>query len=67
MFYKRLTLINTVVATTALMFQVTVLYPWHKDISNQITQIKEQQKKCKSNKRNKSKQTKLPKNLIYNI
>jgi hypothetical protein len=44
MFYRHLPLINTVVATTALMFQVTVLYPWHKDISNQITQIKEQQK-----------------------
>jgi hypothetical protein len=64
MFYRHLPLINTVVATTALMFQVIVFYPWHKDISNQITQIKEQQKKCKSIK---PKQPKLPKNLIYNI
>ena len=41
-FYKHLPLINCLIAGTALTFQVTVLNPWHKNISKQIEKIQSQ-------------------------
>jgi hypothetical protein len=41
MFYKKLALFNCIIASSALVFQTTVLYPWHKDISIQITRLQE--------------------------
>jgi hypothetical protein len=34
-----LPLFNFVIASSALIFQTTVLYPWHKDISKQIDKM----------------------------
>jgi len=34
--YKHLPLVTFITSATALTFQTNVLYPWHKDISNQI-------------------------------
>lgn len=41
---KALTLTNFVIATTALSFQVFVLYPWHKKLDNEFKKIKEEHK-----------------------
>ena len=42
--YKRLPVINCMISTTALLFQVTVLNPWHAKISIQINDIQKQLK-----------------------
>ena len=34
--------INLFIASTALMFQTTVLFPWHNDISSQINKLQEE-------------------------
>jgi hypothetical protein len=38
-FYKHLPLANFIVASSALTFQVTVLHPWHNELSQQIKEI----------------------------
>uniref|UniRef100_A0A6C0IF73 Uncharacterized protein n=1 Tax=viral metagenome TaxID=1070528 RepID=A0A6C0IF73_9ZZZZ len=39
MFYKKLPLVNFTLATSALIFQTTVIYPLHKDIIKQLTNL----------------------------
>ena len=38
-FFRNLPIINFCISYTALLFQIGVLYPWHKQISNQINNI----------------------------
>jgi hypothetical protein len=45
--YKHLPFLNFVISTTAFTFQVSVLYPWHEEISRKIDNELLQQKKCK--------------------
>ena len=40
--YKILPVANFVISSSALFFQVTVLYPWHKDLSKDIQKIDKQ-------------------------
>lgn len=40
--YKNLPLVNFFISTSALTFQVAVLYPWHKDISLQLDKLTKQ-------------------------
>ena len=37
--YKKLPFLNLLIATSALTFQLTVLYPWHKKLNNQLDDI----------------------------
>lgn len=37
---KHLPLINFVIATSALTFQVMVLYPWHHQLSSEFSHVK---------------------------
>jgi hypothetical protein len=39
-FSKFLPLISLVIGTTALTFQITVLYPWHIELDNEFKQLK---------------------------
>ena len=39
MFYKKLPILNFIIASSALAFQTTILYPWHNDISKQINNL----------------------------
>lgn len=36
---KYLFVTNMCISTTSLLFQITVLYPWHEKISDDITQL----------------------------
>jgi len=38
-FYTKIPVLNFVVAVSALTFQITVLYPWHQDLSKHLKQI----------------------------
>ena len=42
---KYLFLTNLSIATTSLMFQVTVLYPWHGQISKELNNLSNKLKK----------------------
>jgi len=37
--YKKLPFLNLVIATSALTFQLTILYPWHNQLSKQLDYI----------------------------
>jgi hypothetical protein len=50
--YKHLPLLNFVVSSTALTFQVTVLYPWHEQISYQLDKKLLQEKLERKQKKN---------------
>lgn len=41
-FHKYIPVVNTVVATSALAFQICVLYPWHKRLSQEFDEMKTQ-------------------------
>lgn len=41
MFFKYLPVVNFVIATSALIFQTTVLYPWHHEIDRSHHALKE--------------------------
>ena len=45
-FYNKLPIINFIIASSALTFQVSVLYPWHKEISYQIDKLGKKKCKC---------------------
>jgi hypothetical protein len=51
-FYKHLPLLNFIVASSALTFQVTVLYPWHEQISHQLDKQLLQEKLQRKQKKN---------------
>jgi len=42
-FYKHLPLLNFIISSTALTFQVSVLYPWHEEISKKMDYQLQQQ------------------------
>ncbi len=44
-FFRSLPIINFCISSAALTFQVTVLYPWHTQISKQIDTIDNKNKK----------------------
>ena len=39
-FSRFLPLVSFVIGTTALTFQITVLYPWHIELDNEFKQLK---------------------------
>jgi hypothetical protein len=48
-----LPIVNFVIASSGLVFQTTVLYPWHKNISKQIDEMDKKIDKKINNKINK--------------
>lgn len=40
--FSNIVKLNTAIGLSALLFQVTVLYPWHNDISKQIDNINQE-------------------------
>jgi len=45
-FIRNLPLINFFISSAALTFQVTVLYPWHKEISKKMDTLSDQTLVC---------------------
>lgn len=46
MFFKRvLPIANFCISSSALLFQTTVLFPWHNEISEQINKLEKQNTK----------------------
>jgi hypothetical protein len=39
-FMKRLAVFGTIVSSSALLFQTTVLYPWHEEISKDVRDLR---------------------------
>ena len=45
--YRKMPFINFAISSCALLFQTTVLYPWHKELSLQIDRVENENTKKK--------------------